>query len=95
MMSIALCQRPASSDKQKAAVEEAARGVLDARSLYPECSLAELYAPCATPPELVKAHDRLDCAVEKACGERWESENECVAYLMRRYREFVTREERS
>lgn len=47
------------------------------------------------PPELVKAHDRLDRAVEKAYGERWESENECVAYLMRRYREFVTREERS
>jgi len=50
---------------QVKAVEEAAKAVLDARAKYPECSLADLYDPSSTPPELVKAHAALDTAVEK------------------------------
>jgi hypothetical protein len=53
------------TEKQRKAVEEAAQGVLDARALYPESSLADLYGPLTMPPELVKAHQKLDRAVDK------------------------------
>lgn len=54
------------SDKQKQAIEKAAQKVLDARALYPESSLATLYDPLTMPPELVKAHNELDKAVDLA-----------------------------
>ncbi|MBS1622136.1 MAG: class I SAM-dependent DNA methyltransferase [Bacteroidetes bacterium] len=52
------------SDKQKEAVEKAAQAVLDARSMFPESSLADLYDPNTMPPALVKAHQQLDKAVD-------------------------------
>ena len=52
------------SDKQKEAVEKAAQSVLDARLLFPESSLADLYDPNTMPPVLVKAHQQLDKAVD-------------------------------
>ncbi len=48
------------SVKQVAAVEAAATGVLDERAKFPDSSLADLYDPLTMPPELVKAHQRLD-----------------------------------
>ena len=50
--------------KQRAAVEAAAQGVLDARKKFPSDTLADLYDPLAMPPELVKAHANLDRAVD-------------------------------
>jgi type I restriction-modification system DNA methylase subunit len=52
------------SEKQINKVETAAQKVLDARSLYPDCSLADLYDPLSMPPELIKAHNELDKAVD-------------------------------
>ena len=43
----------------------AAQTVLDARARYAESTLADLYDPLTMPPELVKAHARLDALVDK------------------------------
>jgi hypothetical protein len=47
-------------------IEAAAQAILDARLLYPESSLADLYDPLSMPPELSKAHATLDKAVDAA-----------------------------
>ncbi|MTJ47028.1 DNA methyltransferase, partial [Dolichospermum sp. UHCC 0259] len=52
------------SDKQKQKVETAAQKVLDTRAKYPDSSLANLYDPLTMPPDLVKAHQALDKAVD-------------------------------
>ncbi|MEA5561216.1 class I SAM-dependent DNA methyltransferase, partial [Planktothrix agardhii] len=52
------------SDKQKQKVETAAQKVLDTRAKYPDSSLADLYDPLTMPPDLVKAHQALDKAVD-------------------------------
>jgi N-6 DNA Methylase len=52
------------SDKQKQKVETAAQAVLDTRAKYPDSSLADLYDPLTMPPDLVKAHQALDKAVD-------------------------------
>jgi hypothetical protein len=52
------------SDKQKQKVETAAQTVLDTRAKYPDSSLADLYDPLTMPPDLVKAHQALDKAVD-------------------------------
>jgi hypothetical protein len=53
------------TDTQRAQIETVAQGVLDARSLYPDSSLADLYDPLAIPKELVDAHHKLDRAVDR------------------------------
>ena len=52
------------NDKQKQKVETAAQAVLDTRAKYPDSSLADLYDPLTMPPDLVKAHQILDKAVD-------------------------------
>jgi hypothetical protein len=52
------------NDKQKQKVEIAAQAVLDTRAKYPDSSLADLYDPLTMPPDLVKAHQTLDKAVD-------------------------------
>ena len=52
------------NDKQKQKVEIAAQAVLDTRAKYPDSSLADLYDPLTMPPDLVKAHQALDKAVD-------------------------------
>ncbi|MEI6430537.1 MAG: type IIL restriction-modification enzyme MmeI, partial [Pseudanabaena sp. ELA607] len=52
------------SEKQKKKVETAAQAVLDTRAKYPDSSLADLYDPLTMPPDLVKAHQALDKAVD-------------------------------
>ncbi len=52
------------SDANKAKVEAAAQAVLDTRANYPASSLADLYDPLSMPPDLVKAHQALDKAVD-------------------------------
>ena len=53
------------TDKQREAVEAAARAVLDARAQFPEASLADLYDPLAMPKPLRRAHTALDRAVDR------------------------------
>ena len=87
------------TDEQKAKIEKTAQGILDARALYPECSLADLYDELTMPSELRKAHQLNDAAVMEAYGFRikdeqtgklrWLTESETVAHLMQMYQELT------
>jgi hypothetical protein len=57
---------PEVSDAQKAQVEKLGQAVLDARANHPTSTLADLYDPITMPPDLRKAHQALDQAVDKA-----------------------------
>ena len=59
---------PNPTDKQKAKIEQTAQAILDARTLYPDSSLADLYDEVSMPPELRKAHQENDRAVMRAYG---------------------------
>ncbi len=78
---------PTTTDKQKAVIEQTAQGVLDARALYPDESLADLYDETTMPPELRKAHQNNDRAVMAAYGFSVKdmTESRCVGKLMRMY----------
>ena len=78
---------PAPTDEQKSRIEQTAQAILDARELYPDCSLADLYDEATMPPELRKAHQQNDKAVMQAYGfwGKLNSESACVAELMRMY----------
>lgn len=77
--------------EQKKKIEETAQAVLDARALYPDCSLADLYDEVAMPPELRKAHQANDKAVMQAYGfwGKLNTESACVAELMKMYQKLV------
>ena len=77
---------PTPTEEQKSKIEQTAQGILDARALYPDSSLADLYDPLTMPPELRKAHTANDIAVMKAYGFSTKmSEADCVAELMKMY----------
>lgn len=85
---------PDPADRQRTAIEAAAQGVLDARSRYPDSSLADLYDPLSMPTDLLKAHQALDRAVDAAYGvrsasARWKTEAERVGFLFELYQELV------
>ena len=61
---------PAVDPADREAIAAAGHGVLEARALHPERSLAEHYNPLAMDPALVKAHDALDRLVDRAFGAR-------------------------
>ncbi|MBR2766320.1 MAG: hypothetical protein IKE03_10110, partial [Blautia sp.] len=88
---------PSPKDAQKAAIDKTAQGILDARALYPDASLAVLYDPLTMPPELRKAHQRNDAAVMAAYGMPIKETDEaaCVAWLMRLYQEKVAELEKA
>ena len=82
---------PAPTDAQKAKIEQTAQAILDARALYPDCSLADLYDEVLMPPELRKAHQQNDKAVMEAYvfWGKLNTETECVAELMKMYQELT------
>lgn len=82
---------PTPTEAQKAKIEQTAQAILDARALYPDCSLADLYDEVTMPPELRKAHQQNDKAVMQAYGfwGKLNTETECVAELMKMYQEQV------
>lgn len=79
------------TDEQKAKIEQTAQAILDARALYPDCSLADLYDELTMPVELRKAHQANDKAVMQAYGFDYKTmtESECVAELMKMYQELT------
>lgn len=87
------------TDEQKARIEKTAQAILDARALYPDCSLADLYDELTMPPELRKAHQDNDRAVMETYGfrkvdeatgkSRLLNEAETVAELMKMYQELT------
>ena len=71
-------------------VEAAAQAVLDARAEFPESSLADLYDPVLMPPALVKAHQKLDAAVDAAYGRKsFANDAERVAFLFGLYQKYA------
>ena len=81
---------PSPTDAQKSKIEQTAQAILDARALFPESSLADLYDEVAMPPELRKAHQANDRAVMEAYGfpvSREFTESLCVAELFKLYQE--------
>lgn len=79
------------TEKQKENIEKTAQMILDARNLYPGCSLADLYDDITMPPELRKAHQLNDKAVMEAYGFDYKTmtESECVAKLMKMYQKLM------
>lgn len=79
------------TEKQKTAIEEAGQAVLDARAAHPDASLADLYDPVAMPPDLRKAHQTLDKAVDAAYGKKnFLSDAERVAFLFELYHKYTS-----
>lgn len=86
---------PTPTEQQKAKIKQSAQAILDARALYPDCSLADLYDELTMPPELRKAHQDNDRAVMDAYGftkgtAARTSESACVAELMKLYQKMVS-----
>lgn len=52
-------------EKDKETLTATAQGILDARALFGDCSLADLYNPLTMPANLRKAHEKNDQAVLK------------------------------
>ena len=77
---------------QKAAIEAAAQAVLDARATFPGSTLADLYDPLAMPPALLKAHHKLDAAVDAAYAAKrgFKTDAERVAFLFERYQRLTS-----
>lgn len=82
---------PSPTVVQTEKIKKTAQGILEARALYPNSSLADLYDPLTMPPELRKAHQLNDKAVMQAYGMPIKETDEaaCVAWLMRLYQEKV------
>lgn len=86
---------PTPTEQQKAKIEQTAQAILDARALYPDSSLADLYDDLTMPPELRKAHQDNDHAVMDAYGftkgtAARTSESACVTELMKLYQQKVS-----
>ena len=78
---------PNPTEAQRVKIEQTAQAILNARALYPDCSLADLYDETTMPPELRKAHQANDRAVMQAYGfnVKTTTEASCVAELMKMY----------
>lgn len=89
---------PKVTEEQKEAIAQTAQAILDARALYPDSSLADLYDELTMPVELRKAHQANDKAVMTAYGmtkevdgkKTWLTESETVERLFELYEELVT-----
>ena len=86
---------PTPTEQQKAKIKQTAQAILDARTLYPDSSLADLYDELTMPLELRKAHQANDRAVMDAYGfikgtAARTSESACVAELMKLYQQKVS-----
>ena len=82
---------PNPTKEQKDKIEKTAQAILDARTLYQDSSLADLYDELTMPVELRKAHQANDVAVMEAYGFNWKTmtESECVAELMKMYKNII------
>src|ERR1700722_13178550 len=77
--------------KQRKVIEDAAQAVLDARAKHSHSSLADLYNPLTMPPELVKAHRKLDAAVDAAYSKKkFTGDRDRVAFLFELYQRLVS-----
>jgi hypothetical protein len=78
------------TDKQKQAIEAKAQAVLDARAEHQTSTLADLYNPLTMPPNLVKAHNALDKAVDAAYNYKGGKDDAArVAFLFECYQQLI------
>lgn len=86
---------PEPTEAQKANIEKTAQGILDARALYPDSSLADLYDDTVMPIELRKAHKANDKAVLEAYSFPTKdfSESDIVAKLFEMYEALIKKEQ--
>lgn len=88
---------PEVTKEQKEKIAKTAQAILDARSLYPDSSLADLYDELTMPVELRRAHQANDKAVMEAYDmtkivdgkKTWLTESETVARLFEMYEELT------
>ncbi|MBE6262191.1 MAG: class I SAM-dependent DNA methyltransferase [Prevotella ruminicola] len=82
---------PSPTENQKQRIEETAQAIIEARKLYPDKSLADMYGEnMYLYPELLTAHQNNDRAVMQAYGFPVKSsftESQCVAELFKLYKE--------
>lgn len=78
---------PEPTEQQRSDIEKKAHKILEIRDKYTDSTLADLYDPLATPPDLLKAHHDLDKAVDKAYGKNFKTDEERVAFLFELYAE--------
>ena len=85
---------PTPTDEQREKIEQTAQTILDARALYPDSSLADLYDELTMPVELRKAHQDNDRAVMAAYGfdVKTMTESQCVAELFKLYQKLTDKE---
>ncbi|MFA9239759.1 MAG: class I SAM-dependent DNA methyltransferase [Candidatus Paceibacteria bacterium] len=78
------------TEKQKSAVEEKAQNVLDIRASFNDCSLADLCDPLSMPPNLKKAHQELDKAVDNCYGTKsFKNDKERIEFLFGLHEEYL------
>ena len=83
---------PTITPEQEAEISRTAQAILDARNLYPDCSLADLYDEVTMPVELRRAHQANDRAVMKAYGlPITTSESDTVAHLFKLYEQLTNK----
>ena len=84
---------PNPTDAQRENITQTAQAILDARALYPDSSLADLYDELAMPVELRKAHRANDAAVLEAYGfPKDATESEIVSRLFAMYQRLTEEE---
>jgi len=82
-------QNPTEKDKQ--GIENLAQNILEIRAKYADSSLADLYDPTTMPPDLIKAHQKLDAAVDKIYAKKkFNSDAERVALLFQLYQQLIS-----
>ncbi|TRX29706.1 DNA methylase [Flavobacterium franklandianum] len=78
------------TDKHIKTIEEKVQKVLDARTEFPNSSLADLYSPLTMPPALTKAHNELDKAVDLAYrSQSFTSEANRMVFLFELYEKYT------
>jgi len=80
---------PEPTEKQRNMIEKQARKILEVREKYSRNTLADLYDPLVTPPDLQKAHNDLDKSVDKAYGKAFKTDEERVAFLFEKYQDAI------
>ena len=81
---------PEMSVEQEGRIAVLAQAVLDARAAWPNSTLADLYDPDLMPPNLRKAHQALDLAVDRLYRKApFASERERVEHLFGLYEKLV------
>lgn len=82
---------PEAKETQREVIEVLAQKVLDARDLYPELTLADLYDPDKMPQELKEAHEHLDRAVDQLYrAKAFENDEERLQMLFEKYEKLAT-----